>query len=113
MSIELISAGEWLRKRFVPIGTCVFFMGAGLFISFQYGSRLVGVVPYLFLLACPLMHLFMHQGHGGHGNSGHNIDDGNPTGSREHRSSIPENKHTTIIFDRTESIHRMDSISTR
>jgi hypothetical protein len=24
------------------------------------------VLPYLILLACPLMHLFMHRGHGGH-----------------------------------------------
>jgi hypothetical protein len=23
--------------------------------------------PWLFLLACPLMHIFMHGGHGGHG----------------------------------------------
>jgi hypothetical protein len=23
-------------------------------------------LPYLFFLACPLMHLFMHRGHGGH-----------------------------------------------
>jgi len=24
-------------------------------------------LPFLFLLACPLMHMFMHRGHGGHG----------------------------------------------
>jgi hypothetical protein len=28
-------------------------------------------LPYLLLLACPLMHLFMHGGHGGHGSHGH------------------------------------------
>jgi hypothetical protein len=27
----------------------------------------LGVLPYLLILACPLMHLFMHRGHGGHG----------------------------------------------
>jgi hypothetical protein len=28
-------------------------------------------VPYAFLLACPLMHMFMHHGHhhGGHGHT--------------------------------------------
>ena len=26
----------------------------------------LGALPYLLLLACPLMHLFMHHGHGGH-----------------------------------------------
>jgi hypothetical protein len=28
----------------------------------------LGVLPFLIFLACPLMHLFMHHGHGGHGN---------------------------------------------
>lgn len=27
----------------------------------------LGAAPYLLFLACPLMHLFMHKGHGGHG----------------------------------------------
>ena len=26
-----------------------------------------GVLPFLLLLACPLMHVFMHRGHGKHG----------------------------------------------
>ncbi|MDD2920638.1 DUF2933 domain-containing protein, partial [Rhodoferax sp.] len=25
-----------------------------------------GALPYLLLAACPLMHVFMHHGHGGH-----------------------------------------------
>jgi hypothetical protein len=29
-------------------------------------------LPYLFLLACPLMHLFMHHGHGNHDRHPHN-----------------------------------------
>jgi hypothetical protein len=31
-------------------------------------------LPYLILLACPLMHLFMHHGHG-HGHKSHRHDD--------------------------------------
>jgi hypothetical protein len=27
----------------------------------------LGVLPYLVFLACPLIHLFMHRGHGNHG----------------------------------------------
>jgi hypothetical protein len=27
----------------------------------------VPYLPYLLVLACPLMHVFMHGGHGGHG----------------------------------------------
>ena len=28
------------------------------------------VLPYLLLLACPLMHMLMHHGHGKHNNDG-------------------------------------------
>jgi hypothetical protein len=30
----------------------------------------LGYLPFLLLLACPLMHLFMHHGHGHHGGNG-------------------------------------------
>ena len=29
----------------------------------DHWAHLLGVLPYLVLLACPLMHLFMHHGH--------------------------------------------------
>ena len=32
-----------------------------------YLYHLLGALPYLFILACPLMHIFMHHGHGDHG----------------------------------------------
>ena len=34
----------------------------------EHEVHIMGVLPYLLLLLCPLMHLFMHGGgHGGHG----------------------------------------------
>jgi hypothetical protein len=27
-------------------------------------------LPWLILLSCPLLHVFMHRGHGGHGHGG-------------------------------------------
>ena len=33
----------------------------------EHRAHILGALPYLFLLACPLMHVFMHGGHGGHG----------------------------------------------
>ena len=33
-------------------------------------SELAFYLPFLLLLACPLMHLFMHGGHGGHSPGG-------------------------------------------
>jgi len=43
---------------------------AGYFLVTEHKAHLEGLlnyVPYLLLLACPLMHLFMHHGHDGHG----------------------------------------------
>jgi hypothetical protein len=33
----------------------------------EHRPHLLGWIPYLIILACPLMHLFMHRSHGGHG----------------------------------------------
>ena len=33
----------------------------------EHMGHIFGVLPYLLFLACQLMHLFMHHGHGGHG----------------------------------------------
>jgi hypothetical protein len=44
----------------------------------EHRAHLFGILPYLLLLACPLMHMFMHKHHGGHGSHGHhkNGEDG-------------------------------------
>ncbi|WP_050415485.1 DUF2933 domain-containing protein [Azoarcus sp. CIB] len=46
---------------------------AAFFLFTEHRAHLLGILPWLFLLACPLMHIFMHGGHGGHG--GHNQGD--------------------------------------
>ncbi|XBY61391.1 DUF2933 domain-containing protein (plasmid) [Vreelandella sp. SM1641] len=33
----------------------------------EHRVHLLGALPWVILLACPLMHVFMHGGHGGHG----------------------------------------------
>ena len=33
----------------------------------ELGAYFLSPMAFLILLACPLMHLFMHHGHGGHG----------------------------------------------
>ena len=44
-----------------------FFAAVALFFLLtEHRAHLFGVLPFLFLLACPLMHLFMHRGQGGH-----------------------------------------------
>lgn len=44
----------------------VFLTIAGFFLWTEHKAHLLGVLPYLFLLACPLMHLFHGHGHGHH-----------------------------------------------
>ena len=39
----------------------------GFYLVTEHTAHLFGALPYLFLLACPLMHVFMHRGHGQHG----------------------------------------------
>lgn len=36
----------------------------------EHWGHLLGYMPYLVLLLCPLMHLFMHHGHGEHHHHG-------------------------------------------
>lgn len=43
------------------------------FLIMEHQAHLSGLLyylPFLLLLACPLLHIFMHSGHGGHGGDG-------------------------------------------
>ena len=40
---------------------------AGVLLFTEHRAHVLGVLIWLPLLACPLMHVFMHHGHGGHG----------------------------------------------
>jgi len=52
------------RSRYA-IGLVVIGGIAAYFLLEEHRAHILGVLPYLLLLACPLMHLFMHGGHGG------------------------------------------------
>lgn len=64
--------GFWSSRY--AIGLVVMGGVAAYFLLTEHLAHVVGALPYLLLLACPLMHLFMHQGHGGHGH--HHQQDG-------------------------------------
>ena len=55
------------------IGLVVIGGVAAYFLLTEHLAHVVGALPFLLLLACPLMHVFMHGGHGGHG---HHHDQG-------------------------------------
>lgn len=66
------------------------FLGvAGYFLWTEHQAHVVTFLPWLLIAACPLMHLFMHGGHGhggGHGRRGHGAGDdaGSQTKSLPH-----------------------------
>lgn len=51
---------------------CGFLAIAAFFLLTEHTAHVFGALPYLLLAACPLMHIFMHHGHGHH----HGDDDG-------------------------------------
>ena len=61
-----LSRARWVFYGFLAI--------AGFLLFTEHRAHVLGLLPYLFLLACPLMHLFMHHGHGNHDQHPHNHD---------------------------------------
>lgn len=64
---------NWVLVAFLAI--------AAFFLFTEHRAHLLGILPYLFLLACPLMHLFMHHGNGD--DSQHRHRHGSPEGEQK------------------------------
>ena len=67
---ETISRAKWVFIGFAAI--------AAYFLIAEHTAHLSEYLkywPFLLLLACPLMHLFMHGGHGGHGSQRNDSDE--------------------------------------
>jgi hypothetical protein len=73
------------------IAFIVFLLIGAYFLVTEHWAHLVGWLPnwpYLLLLACPLMHLFMHGGHGAHGghdHEGHGSNEASKESSQENK----------------------------
>lgn len=59
-----INTGFWLsRTGLVLLG----FIGiAGFFLFTEHRAHVLGALPYILLLLCPLLHFLGHGDHGGH-----------------------------------------------
>jgi hypothetical protein len=55
----LSSRTKWVLIGFLAVG--------GFFLFTEHRAHLYGALPFLLILACPLMHLF--HGHGSHGSA--------------------------------------------
>ena len=68
-----------------------FLVIGGFYLVTEHRAHLLpylGYWPFLLILACPLLHLFMHGGHGDHGGDGKG--DG---GSPDNRKDAPPHQH--------------------
>ena len=75
------------RSKWVLIG---FLTVAAYFLWTEHRAHFVQFLPYLLLLACPLMHFF-HHGHGGHGH--HNEQDRSSNMDETSSRSAQEKNH--------------------
>ena len=57
--------GRFWGSRY-SIGLLVLGAVAAYFLLTEHRAHFFGALPFLLLLACPLMHVFMHRGHGAH-----------------------------------------------
>ena len=70
-------ASRWFRSR-IGLVFLTFLAIAAFFLVTEHTAHVFGVPPFLLVLLCPLLHLFLHDRHGG-GHAGHG-------GSRGQRS---------------------------
>jgi hypothetical protein len=52
---------------------------AAFFLISEHRAHVLGALPYVLLLLCPILHLLMHRGHGG-GHAGHDDKPGSRQG---------------------------------
>lgn len=48
------------------VATLILIGAALYFIFVEHGEHVLPYLPFMIILLCPLMHIFMHRGHGGH-----------------------------------------------
>jgi hypothetical protein len=70
-----ISKGRWVFYGFLAIAVFLLFT--------EHRAHVLGILPFLFLLACPLMHLFMHHGHGHHDHTQNTSEQDTSEGDRK------------------------------
>lgn len=68
----------WTSKTFLVCAA--FLVIGGILLWTEHLAHALGYLPYLLLLACPLLHIFMHAGHGDHSHARADRDAGQSQG---------------------------------
>lgn len=76
------------RSRYA-VGLLVMGAIAAYFLLSEHRAHFLGALPLLLLLSCPLMHVFMHHGHGGHGGGHAHHHGGEPSSNPSPTTPTP------------------------
>ena len=82
-----VSFGSWLSRNGLTIVLIAAIAAVGLFIIGTRKLQLARLLPFAGVLLCPLMHVFIHRGHGAPNGHGHEPDSSEGEMSRHHRES--------------------------
>ena len=75
MNMTIHGAPPFLRSR-AAVALLVVVAVGGFLLFTEHRAHVLGLLPYAILLACPLMHVFMHHGHHrGHSSNGGTEDE--------------------------------------
>ena len=74
---------QWLRSTLGQV-FLVFLAIAAFYLVTEHTAHVLGVLPYALVLLCPLLHLFMHGGHGSH------AGEGRPKAKNDDHSDYPQ-----------------------
>lgn len=77
------SVKGWLFSPTGLVTVCVLAI-LGFLVYEGHGAHLLGYAPYLLILACPLIHIFMHHGHRNHHH--HNNKESSSEGANENKN---------------------------
>ena len=72
--------GSWWRNR-SNLALVAFLGIGGYFLWTEHQAHVIAALPWVLIVGCLVMHLFMHGGHG-HGGSGHGDNDGDKGGKQ-------------------------------
>jgi hypothetical protein len=67
--------GSFLGSR-AGIVLIAFLVIVGYLLTTEHRAHTLGALLWLLILACPLLHIFMHGGHGSHAGHDHGATDG-------------------------------------
>ena len=84
--------GAWRARAKLAFGG--FLLVAAFFLLAEHRAHVLPYLPWLILLACPLMHVFMHGKHGSHGGHRQGSEGGNNDSTVASNRSVATNDHS-------------------